>query len=167
MCISARPRDWISRLVHSWQVAKEAHVWSMQRNWSVTPTVALQDKSPRLARQLARDLNSRLSPVVRLSRQTTLFGKNWHFAFQKHTSINTPYTHILWRASRENFERKNPREKKRLTYPQFLSFDSPNSSTLTISIVTSLRCTLVKTFSHHTHICEKAIWCFRKQLRRD
>ena len=27
------------------------------------------------------------------------------------------------------------------------------------SIDTSLRGTLAKTFSHHTHICEKAIWC--------
>ena len=26
---------------------------------------------------------------------------------------------------------------------------------------------ITKTFSHHTHICEKAIWCFGKQLRRD
>ena len=26
---------------------------------------------------------------------------------------------------------------------------------------------ITKTFSHHTHICEKAIWCFGKQLRMD
>ena len=39
------------------------------------------------------------------------------------------------------------------------SRQSSNSSTLTISIVTSLRGTLAKTFSHHTHTCEKAIWC--------
>ena len=84
---------------HDWLAAgkspKLAHVWSMQRSWRVTPTVALQDKSPRLARQLARDLNSRLSQVVRPSCQTTLFGKNWPFAFQTHTSRNTSYTHEM------------------------------------------------------------------------
>ena len=143
------------------------------------PAVALQDKSLRLAKQLACDLKlatqssheakSRAnclaslgllscSPVTMTSRQTTLFGKNWPFTFQTYTSINTPYTHVLLRASRENFERETL-EKTRLTHPQSSSFDSPNSSTLTFSIVTSLRGTLAKTFSHHTHICENAIWC--------
>ena len=74
---------------------KLAHVWSMQRSWRVTPAVALQDKSPRLARQLAGDLNLWLSPVARSSCQTTMFRKNWPFAFQIHTDINTSYTHVL------------------------------------------------------------------------
>ena len=84
-------RDWFV----AGKSPKLAHVWSMQRSWRVTPAVALQDKSPRLVRQLARNLNSRLSPVARSSRQTILFRKNWPFAFQTHTSINTPYTHVL------------------------------------------------------------------------
>ena len=79
----------------SWLASRLAHVWSMQRSWRVTPVVALQEKSPRLARQLAPDLNSRLSPIVKPSRQTIMFGKNWPFAFQTHISINTPYTHVL------------------------------------------------------------------------
>ena len=49
---------------------KFAHVPSMSE------AVALQDKSPRLARPLARGLNSRLNPVARSSRQNALFGKN-------------------------------------------------------------------------------------------
>ena len=72
--------------------------------------------------------------------------------------MNIPYTHEILRAFRENFERETL-EKTRLTHPQSLHNDSSNSLTLTLSIVTSLRGTLVKTFSHHTHICEKAIWC--------
>ena len=52
--------------------------------------VALQDKSPRLARPLARSLNSRFSPVTRSSRQTTLFGKNWLFTFLSHPTIYRP-----------------------------------------------------------------------------
>ena len=34
-----------------------------------------------------------------------------------------------------------------------------NSSTLFLSIIKSLRGSLPKFFSHHTHICEKTIWC--------
>ena len=43
---------------------KDAHEWSMQRSWTVMPAVALQDKKSRLAIQLARSLNSRLSQVA-------------------------------------------------------------------------------------------------------
>ena len=55
---------------------KEAQVWSMQGSWRVTPVIALHDKSPKLAKQLAHGLNSQLNQVVRPSRHTTLFGKN-------------------------------------------------------------------------------------------
>ena len=58
----------------------------------------------------------------------------------------------------ERILREKPQRKTRLIHPQFSSFDSPNSSTLTLSIVTSLRGTLAKFLSHHTHICEKAFW---------
>ena len=84
---------------HDWfatgKSPKEAHVWSKQRSWRVTPTGALQDKISSLARLLARYSDSRLSQVMRLSRQITLFGKNWPFAFQTNTRINTPNTHVL------------------------------------------------------------------------
>ena len=52
------------------------------RSWSVAPAVALQDKSPRLARPFVRGLNSRLNPGARSSRQNTLFGKIWLFTFR-------------------------------------------------------------------------------------
>ena len=55
---------------------KKAHAWSMQRSWRVMLARALQDKTSSLARQLARDLDLRLSQVKRSSRQSTLFRKN-------------------------------------------------------------------------------------------
>ena len=95
---------------HGWLVAckppEDAHEWSMHRSWTVMPTVALQDKKSRLAIQLAHGLDSRLNQVTRLSCQSTLLWKNWLFAFLSHSSINTPYTHKILRASRDNFERK-------------------------------------------------------------
>ena len=91
---------------------KLAHVWSMQGSWRVMPTVALQGKSPRLARPLARDLNSRLSPVARPSCQTTLFEKNWLFAFLSHPTIyRSLYPRNLKSFQREFWER-NLREKQ-------------------------------------------------------
>ena len=80
----------------------------MQRRWTVMPTGELQDKKSSLAIFFARGLNSRLSQVTRPSRQPTLFWKTWFFAFHSHSSINTPHTHEILRASRE----RNPREKQ-------------------------------------------------------
>ena len=89
-----------------------AHVPSMRRSWSVMPARALQDKKSRLAIMLVYGLNSRLSQAARPSRQPALFWKNWLFAFQTHTSINTPYTHEILRASRENIERETLEKNK-------------------------------------------------------
>ena len=76
------------------------------------PAAALQDKSLRLARPLARDLNSRLSPIARPSRQTTLFRKNWLFEFLSHPTIYRPlYPRNIKSFQREFWER-NSREKQ-------------------------------------------------------
>ena len=101
---------------HGWLAAckllEDAHEWSMQRSWTVMPAVALQDKKSSLAIQLARGLDSRLSQVARPSCQFTLLWKNWLFAFLSHFNINTPYTHKILRASRENFERETLEKNK-------------------------------------------------------
>ena len=146
-----KPPEW-------WTCAKHA------RSWSVAPTVALQDKSPRLARPFAYCLNSRLNPVVRSSRQNTLFEKIWLFTFI--LTLLYPYTNNLERASRENFERETL-EKTRLTHPQSLPkklFKFLYSLPLHCLILERL---ITKTFSHHIHFCERAVWCFGKQLGRN
>ena len=127
---------------------------------------SLQDKSSRLARSFARGLNSRLNPVARSSRQNTLFGKIWHFTFLLTLLYIYPYTHDLERVSRENFERETL-EKIRLTHPQFLCkrlFKFLYSLPLHYQILERL---FTKTFSHHIHFYERAVWCFRKQLGRN
>ena len=63
--------------------------------------------------------------------------------------------------------REKPQRKIRLIHLQSSHRNSLNSTTLFLSIVKSLRAILPKPFSHHTHICEKAVWFFGKQLRRD
>ena len=130
------------------------------------PTVALQDKSPRLARPFARGLNSKLNPVTRSSHQNTLFGKNWLFTFLLTLLYIYPYSHDLERASRENFKRETL-EKTRLTHPQSLPkrfFKFLYSLPLHCQIHERL---ITKTFSHHIHFCDRAVWCFGKQLGRN
>ena len=106
MAHGCKPPEWCTRVKHA-------------KSWSVAPAIALQDKSPRLTRPFACDLNSRLNPVARSSRQNTLFGKIWLFTFLRTLLYIYPYTHDLERASRENFERETL-EKTRLTHLQSL-----------------------------------------------
>ena len=104
---NAKSQFFLNRVV--WQLEshqKVTHVPSMLEAEESGPAIALQDKSPRLARPLAHGLNSWLSPVVRPSHQTTLFGKNWLFTFLLTGLYIDPYTHDIQRASRENFERE-------------------------------------------------------------
>ena len=146
-----------TRLMHMCQVCQK-----LKRRASCS----LQDKSPRLARPFARGLNSRLNPVVRSSRQNTLFGKIWLFTFILTLLYIYPYTHDLERAFRENFE-KETLEKTRLTHPQSLPkrlFKFLYSLPLHCQILERL---ITKTFSHHIHFYVRAIWGFGKQLGRN
>ena len=151
----AGTRDWISQVARSLQAARRCtrvkHVEKLNRHASCNTTWQKVQTNHSVSSRLRLATQSSWRP----SRQSTLLWKNWLFAFLSHSSINTPYTHEILRASRKNFERETL-EKTRLTHTQSSHSDSSNSSTLTLSIVTSLRGTLAKTFSHHTHICEKA-----------
>ena len=111
-------------------------------------------------------LTSRLGWVASSSREPPLFCWTWRFTLLSHSSINTPFTHEYGRASRENFERETP-EKTRLTHPQSLPkrlFKFLYSLPLHCQILERL---ITKTFSHHIHFCERAVWCFGKQLGRN
>ena len=116
---------------------------------------ALQDKSPRLAMLLACSLNSRLSLVTRSSRQTTLFGKNWLFTFLSHPTIYRPLYPRNVKSFQRDFWERNPREK------QDWFIHNLHIKTLQIPLLSSspFERHITKTFSHHTHICEKTIWC--------
>ena len=84
---------------------EDAHERSMQRSWTVMPALALQDKKFRLAIQLTRNLNSRLSQVARPSCQPAMFWKIWLFTFLIYPTINTLIsTKCGWL-----FRKKNPK----------------------------------------------------------
>ena len=166
VCKEAGTRSWILRVAHSYKLPEWCTRAKHAKSWSVAPAVALQDKSPRLARPFSRNLNSQLNPVTRSSRQNTLFRKIWLFAFLLTLLYIYPYTHDLERASRENFERETL-EKTRLIHLQYLPkklFKFLYSLPFHCKILERL---ITKTFSRHIHFCERAIWCFGKQLGRN
>ena len=148
------------------QAARLKHMCKACQKLKRRTSCSLQDKSPRLARPFARGLNSQLNPVVRSSRQNTLFGKIWLFTFLLTLLYIYPYTHDLKRVSRENFERETL-EKIRLTHPQSLPkrlFKFLYSLPLHCQILERL---ITKIFSHCIHFCERIVWCFGKQLGRN
>ena len=74
----------------------EWHTYEACRgSWRVTLAVALQDKTSSLARQLARDSDLWLIPIVRLNRQNTLFVRNLTFRIPHTPYYKYPYTHKM------------------------------------------------------------------------
>ena len=144
LCKEIGTRGWISRMAHGCKSPEWCTCAKHARSWRVAPAVALQDKSPRLAKPFARCLNSQLNPVARSSHQNTLFGKNWLFTFLLTLLYIYPYAHDFERASRENFERETLGQDW-LIHNLYLR-DSSNSSTFFLSIVESLKGLLPKHF---------------------
>ena len=149
------------------QAAKLKHTCQACQKLKRCASCSLQDKSFRLARPFAHGLNSRLNPVARSSRQNTLFGNYMTFHIPSHPTIYIyPFTHDSVRASRENFVRET-QEKTILTHPQSLPkrlFKFLYSLPFHCQILKRL---ITKTFSHHIHSCERAVWCFGKQLGKN
>ena len=88
--------------------------------------------------------------------------ENLTFHIPSHPTIYIyPYTHDLEKASKENFERETLK-KTRLTHPQSLP-----KRLFKFLYFLPLHCQIlerfiIKTFSHHIHSCERAVWCFGK-----
>ena len=78
-----------------------------------------------------------------------------------HIPFSPQYKYPFYPRKKESFQRefweRNPREKQ-----DWLIHNIYIVTLQTLSIVTSLRGSLTKSFSHLTHICEKAFWCFGK-----
>ena len=148
------------------QVTRLKHTCQACQKLKRCASCSLQDKSPRLARLFAHGLNSRLNPVARSSYQNTLFGKILRFTFFLTLLYIYLYTHDLERASKEKFKRETL-DKTRLIHTQTLPkrlFKFLYSLPLHCQILERL---ITKTFSHHIHFCERAVWCFQKQLGRN
>ena len=145
-----------ARLMHTCQACQK-----MKRRASCL----LQDKSPRLAKPFARGSTQSRGQVARIP---CLAKYDFSHSFSPYSIYIYiyPYTHDSKRASRENFERETL-EKTRLTHPQSLPkrlFKFLYSFPLHCQILERL---ITKTYSHHIHLCERAVWYFGRQLERN
>ena len=158
VCTQAGPRGWLTAV----KLPKETHVWSMQRSWRVTPAGALQDKTFNLTKELALDLNSRLSQVARSSRKVK---SPDHFVWEKltfHIPNTHQYKYLLYPRIVKSFQRefweRNLKEKQdwliHNLHPLVLQIPLLSPSPL----LHPWEVHLAKPFSHHTHICERVIW---------
>ena len=161
VCKEVGTRGWISRVAVAASCQIEAHVPSMPEAEASRQLFTTGQKY-QLARPFARGLNSRLNPVARSSRHNILFGKIW----VSH-SFSPYYIYTLIPTIQIELPERILREKTKLTHPQFLPerlFKFLCSLPLNCKILERL---ITKTFSHHIHFCERAVWCFGKQLGRN
>ena len=166
LCNEVGTHDWISQVARGLQAARRCtrvkHAEKLNRHASCSTTG--QKVQP------SHSVISRLGLATQSSREAKLpvlfVMINWLFAFLSHSSINTPYTHEILRVSKENFERETLEKNKidsSTIFTQWL-FKFLNSHPFHCYILERF---ISQNFSHHTHICEKAFWCFGKQLGRD
>ena len=166
LCKVAGTCDWILWVAHGLQAARNCtrakHAKKLKRHASWSTTGQKVHTSLSVSSRL--ELRAQSSHKAKSPASSVL--KNWLFAFQTHTSINTPHTHKIMKASRENIERETLEKNKIDLSTSFTKrlFKFLYSHPLHYYILERF---ITKTFSHHTHICEKAIWCFGKQLGRD
>ena len=160
-------RDSQLDLVGSSWLASHQKLHTCQACWEVE--ASCQPEHYRTKSPDYHSVSSRLELAAQSSHEAkppaSFVLKNWLFAFQTHTSINTPYTHEILRASRENIERETLEKNKidsSTIFKQRL-FKFLYSHPLHCYILERF---ITKIFSHHTHIYKKAFWWFGKQLGR-
>ena len=162
----AGTRGWISRVPRSCKPPNWCACAKHARSWSITPTVHYRTKVPswpgRLLAAWTRDSTQSWGQAAR----TPCLAK---YNFSHSFSPYYIYT-LIPTIQREPLERIIEREileKIRLTHPQSLPkrlFKFFYSLPLHCQIFERL---ITKTFSHHIHFCERAVWCFGKQLGRN
>ena len=163
LCSEARTRVWISRVACGLQAARRCtqvkHAEKLNRHASCSTTGQKV--------QTGHSVSSRLGLTTQKSRKAKSLVHNVMEKLTLCIPFSLRYKYPLYPQNIESFQRefweRNLREKQ----DWLIHNDFSNSSTLTLSIVTSLRDSLTKSFSHLTHICERAFWCFGKQFGRN
>ena len=167
LCKETGTRGWISRVACGLQAARMLHTCqACQKLKSRASCCIIEQKS-----QASQAVCSRFELATQPSREVKSpkhhVSKKLTFHIPSHPSIYIcPYTHDFERVSKENFEREILK-KIRLTHPQSLPkrlFKFLYSLPFHCQILERL---ISKTFSYNIHFCERAVWCFRKQLGRN
>ena len=160
--LATRFRGWLVATSHQkMHTCQACQKLKRHASWSTTGQNRITDRS----------VISRLD----LTTQSSHEAKPWASPVLKNLTLHIPfspqYKYRLYPRKKESFQRefweKNPRVKQDWFIHNLHIRDSSNSSTLFLSIVKSLRGLFTKTFSHHIHYCERAVWCSGKQLGKN
>ena len=135
-------RRWLVTRTCNWLASGDLPKWSTRvehvGSWKVRTVGSLHDKKYNLAILLSGDWNSRLVPVVSdVPVHLVLLINDFSHSFSYptiNTLIPTKYRELLEKILKEKSQRTT-----RLIHPQSYTVDFSNSSTLTISIVITLR----------------------------
>ena len=162
VCKEAGTRGWISRVAHGCKLPDWSTRAKHARSWSVAPVVHYRTKVLGWPGRLLAAWTHDSTQLRGQAARTPCLAK-YDFSHFFLPYYIYPYTHDSKGASRENFERETL-EKIRLTHPQSLPkrlFKFLYSFPFHCQILERL---FTKTFSHDIHFCERAVWCFGKQL---
>ena len=143
-----------------------AHVWSMQ--WKLKGHASCCTTG--LNFQSNQAVSSRLKLVTRSSHEVESPKCLVWLQLTLRIPHTSYYKYLIPKKCRELPKRilkEKPKRKTRLTHPQSSSFDSPNSSTLILSIDISLRCTFSQIFILPYPYQWRGILVLWKQFRRD
>ena len=166
VCVQSRAFLWLELTSDSWLMTRQIAICVKHAgSWRIMIAGSLQDKKYSLAFLLVGDWNSWLIPITSHSPKPLVLLKNDFSHSFSYPTINTLIPTKCWEFP-ERILREKPQRTTRLIHPQFYTFDSSNSSTLTISIDISLRGPLAKSLPHHFHISEKIIWCLGSSSER-
>ena len=164
VCKEAGTCDWILRVARGYKLPDWSTRAKHARSWNVKPAVHYRTKVPgwpgRLLAAWTCDSTQSQGKAVRTPCLAKYDVSHSFSPYYIYIYIY-PYTHDSKRASRENFERETL-EKKKLTHPQSLPkrlFKFLYSLPLHCQTLERL---ITKTFSHHIHSSERAVWCFGK-----
>ena len=133
-----KPPNWNTRVKHA-------------RSWSVTLAVHYRTKVP-AGQAVCSRLELATQPSRKVKPPEHPVWQNMTFHIPSHPTIYIP----LYPGFRESFLRefweRNPRENKIDSLPLHCQI---------------LKTLITKSFSHHIHSYERAVWCFGKQLWRN
>ena len=107
-------------------------------SWRVRTTGSLHDKNYRMTFLLSSDWNSRLIPVTSHPPVHPILLKTNFSHFISYPTINTLIP-MKCKECPERILREKPQRTTRLIHSQSYTFDSPNSSTIILSIVIPMR----------------------------
>ena len=106
LCSEAETRGWISWVARVLQATRRCTRVKHVEKLNCHASYSTIGQKVHIGHSVSSQLGLATKSSRRPSCQSILVWKNWLFAFLSHSSINTPYTHEMLRASRENFERE-------------------------------------------------------------